>query len=262
MRRLIIAFIIGLTTLFGCHQRATSPVLSVGVMAGPEAELIKTAAQVAQEKYGLTVKLVEFNDYVLPNEALNQGSLDVNIYQHQEYLQSAMRTRGYRFKVIGKTFVFPMAVYSKRFNNIQSLPEQASIGMPNDPSNQLRALRLLASAHIIALKKEQDTLSLNLALDNPKHFHFVAMDAAQLPRALADVDIAVINTTYALPAGLNPSRDGLLVENKDSPYANLIVVREDIQKTTDLQHLIESIHSEAVKAKAYELFGTSAIPAW
>jgi D-methionine transport system substrate-binding protein len=248
-------------SLLGCHAENQSADIVVGTIAGPETELVEVAKQIAKEQYDLEVKIIEFSDYNLPNEALSDGSLDMNIYQHLPFLQASMEARGYSLSVIGKTFIYPMGIYSNRYKNIQDLPESALIAVPNDPSNQTRALLLLQSAGLISLKPK-NMVNLHDILSNPKHLKIKELDAAQLPRMLQDVDASVINTNFAIPAGLSPSQDALFLESKDSPYANIMVVRtQDLDKPR-LNQFVMAMHSQAVIQKAKELFGENAIAAW
>lgn len=246
--------------LLAC-EKPKEDALVVGTIAGPETELVEVAKAEVFKRHGLRVKVVEFSDYNLPNEALRDGSLDANVYQHLSYLNTAKRLRGYPFEVIGKTFVYPMGVYSAKYKNLNALPERAVIALPNDPSNEARALKLLAQAGLISLN-DTEVPDVKDITKNTKQLTFKSMDAAQLPRVLPDVDAAVINTTFAIPAGLRPSKDALLLETKDSPYANLIVIREDSPKKASLKLFVESLQSEAVKVKAKDLFRDGAIPAW
>lgn len=247
-------------TLLGCGKKDPNT-LVVGTIAGPETELVDVAQKVALDNYGLTIKIVEFSDYNLPNEALMDGTLDANIYQHLPYLEAASKAHGYHFDVIGKTFVYPTGLYSAKIKSLKALPDQALIALPNDPSNEARALLLLQKAGLITLKSTQNSTIRDVA-GNPKKLRFKELDAAQLPRVLADVDAAVINTTFAIPAGLSPSRDALFIENKDSPYANLIVIRQDSDKKAQLALLVKALNSKEVKDKAHQLFGDAAIVAW
>jgi D-methionine transport system substrate-binding protein len=235
--------------------------LVIGTIAGPETELVRVAADLAKENNGLDIKIIEFSDYNLPNEALADGSLDLNIYQHLPFLKSSIAAKAYPLQVVGKTFIYPMAIYSNRYANLSDLPVGATIAIPNDPSNQTRALILLQSAGLITCI-QKDNVNLHDILGNHKSFKFKELDAAQLPRVLPDVDAAVINTTFAIPAGLNPLRDSLYIENKESPYANLIVARKNNQKEKYIDQLITAMHSQKVIDKAHELFGQGAIPAW
>ncbi|WP_367608422.1 MetQ/NlpA family ABC transporter substrate-binding protein [Legionella sp. W05-934-2] len=254
----IIFFILGLSS---CHKQDNNT-LVIGTIAGPETELVETAQQVAAKDYNLNVKIVEFSDYNLPNEALNDGSLDANIYQHLPYLKQAIKARGYNIIPIGKTFIYPTGIYSKRFQKLSELPEHAIIAIPNDPSNENRALLLLQKAGLIKLKGKGDALSVNDISRNTKKLVFKELDAAQLPRSLDDVDAAVINTNFAVPAGLSPSRDALFVEGKDSPYANIIVAKKDSKKMPQLKLFVKAMNSPSVAEKAKQIFGDDAVPAW
>ncbi|MDF1678843.1 MAG: MetQ/NlpA family ABC transporter substrate-binding protein [Legionellaceae bacterium] len=251
-----------LLSLIACHPNQTSPnTLVVGTIAGPETDLVRVAQTVAHDEYGLDVRVVEFSDYNLPNEALQDGSLDANVYQHLPYLKSAQKAHGYTLEPIGRTFLFPAGLYSSKIKALTDLPERARSAIPNDPSNEARALKLLEKAALITLKPT-DTPSVQDIEKNPKKLRFKTLDAAQLPRILPDVDAAVINTTFAIPAGLNPMRDALVVEDKTSPYANLIVIKMDTPKREKLALFVKAMHSDAVKDKAKNLFGDSAIIAW
>lgn len=249
-----------LLSLVACNKPSPNT-LVIGTIAGPETELVETAQEVAKSKYHLDIKIVTFNDYNLPNEALQDGSLDANVYQHLPYLNTAIKAHGYSLEAIGRTFVYPVGVYSKKHSDLKQIPQNAVIALPNDPSNELRALELLEKAHLITLKNTHPT-GLNDIASNPQNLQFKEMDAAQLPRVLPDVDAAVINTTFALPAGLNPARDALFTEDKNSPYANIIVIRKDSAKKAQLLLFVKALNSEEVKEKAHTLFGDAAIPAW
>jgi D-methionine transport system substrate-binding protein len=257
--RILTSFFL-LLTLTACSKPSPNT-LVVGTISGPETELVEVAQKIALERDGITVKIVEFNDYNLPNEALQDGSLDANIYQHLPYLQASMKAHGYDLEPIGKTFVYPTGIYSSKFKSLKQLPEHATIALPNDPSNEARALLLLKKAGLITLKNTHQASVQDIA-NNPKQLHFKELDAAQLPRVLADVDAAIINTTFAIPAGLRPSRDALYLEDKNSPYANLIVIRRNSTKKTQLALFVKAMNSEEVKDKAHQLFGDAAIVAW
>ncbi len=249
--------------LFGCQTKHDPNIVKVGVIAGPETELMQVAAEVAKKRYGLTVKPVIFSDYVMPNEALNNGNLDANAFQHKPYLDAQIQSRGYKITAIGKTFIYPMGLYSKKIKTLSQLPNNAKVGIPNDPSNEARALLLLQKAKLIQLKKgititatPQDIVS------NPKKLQFIELDAAQLPRSLGDITIAAINTNYAVPAGLSPAKDALLSEGADSPYVNIIAVQEKDKDKKQLLELVKAFQSPAVIKKAKQLFGDSAKPAF
>ncbi|KTD61424.1 MetQ/NlpA family ABC transporter substrate-binding protein [Legionella spiritensis] len=256
----IISIVLLAASLLGCNKPSPNT-LVIGTIAGPETDLVDVAKDVAAKDYGLTVKIVQFSDYNLPNEALQDGSLDANIYQHLPYLQSAVKAHGYDLEAIGKTFVYPTGIYSQKIKSLGQLPDKAVIAIPNDPSNEARALLLLEKAGLITLKITKNASVADIA-SNPRQLQIKELDAAQLPRILNDVDAAVINTNFAIPAGLNPSKDALFIESKDSPYANLIVIRRDTKKRVQLEQFVKAMHSEAVRDKAKALFHNAAIPAW
>lgn len=256
----ILPLFVLIISLVACSKPSPNT-LTIGTIVGPETNLVEVAKEVAQTKYGLKVKIIEFNDYNLPNEALEDGSLDANIYQHLPYLQAAIKAHGYKLEPIGKTFVYPTSVYSNKIKSLSELGEHAIIAIPNDPSNEARALVLLQKAGLIQLNKTKMATTTDIS-SNPKKLIIKVLDAAQLPRILADVDAAVINTSFAIPAGLNPARDAIFSEDKHSPYANLIVIRPDSAKKQQLEQFVKAMNSPEVRAKAKEIFGDGAIPAW
>jgi D-methionine transport system substrate-binding protein len=259
--RIILSIFILITALSGCHQQESANTLLIGTIAGPETELVKTAAEVAKARFGLTVKIVEFNDYNLPNTALNDGSLDANIYQHLPYLTAAKQAHHYHLISIGRTFLYPVGLYSKKYKSFEAIPDYATIAIPNDPSNEARAFMLLQQEHAITLKATSIP-NLHDIEQNPHHLQFKLLDAAQLPRILPDVDAAIINTTFAIPAGLNPANDALLIENISSPYVNIMVIKENSPKREQLAKFMAAFHSNEVKEKAKKIFNEAAIPAW
>jgi D-methionine transport system substrate-binding protein len=251
--------LIGLT---GCGSQ-DKHTLKVGVISGPETELMEVAKDTAKSKYGLNVKIIEFTDFIQPNAALNDGSIDANMFQHQPYLDQQMKDRHYSLVAIGKTFVYPMGVYSSKFKTVQDLPMRATIGIPNDPTNEGRALLLLQKAGLITLKDTNDLSSTPADIaSNPKKLRFKELDAAQLARSLQDMDAAVINTNYAIPAGLSPTKDAIFHEGSDSPYANIIVIRTDEQNDPRMQQLVSALQSEEVLKASKKIFNDQAIPAW
>ena len=237
--------------------------LYIGTIAGPESDLVKTAQTIAKQKYGLTVKVIEFEDYNTPNTALAEGSIDANMFQHQHYLDYVIAHKKYAIQSIGKTFIYPMGGYSKKYTTIGQLPQKAVIAIPNDPSNSERALKLLAEANLITLSTQSNQpISLKNIATNPKQFVFKELDAAQLPRALQDVDLAVINTNYAIPAGLKPKRDAIILESSKSPYANIVAIRTTDINEVKYQQLMSALNSPEVLDKANEIFEGQVIPAW
>ncbi|EKD54138.1 MAG: D-methionine ABC transporter, periplasmic D-methionine-binding protein [uncultured bacterium] len=257
---IIIAICVFLLTACGAGDKN---VLKVGTISGPETELMEVAKNVAQEKYGLTIKIVEFTDYIQPNAALNDGSLDANMFQHQPYLDQQIKDRHYNLIALGKTFVYPMGIYSARLKQLNDLPANAVIAIPNDPSNEGRALLLLQKANLIQLNPKAGLFATPADIEsNPKHLVFKELDAAEIARSLPDVAAAVINTNYAIPAGLSPTKDALFHEGPDSPYANIIVIRKDEQNDPRMKPFLAAFQSEEVLKAAKKIFNDQAIPAW
>ncbi|MBI5448177.1 MAG: MetQ/NlpA family ABC transporter substrate-binding protein [Gammaproteobacteria bacterium] len=266
MRKIIFSILLGVIfslPLTACHRSSPKDELQVGTISGPETELMQVAAQVAQQRYGLKVHIIEFSDYAIPNVALNEGSLDANMFQHEAYLKNTINQRHFSLVAVAKTFVYPMGIYSKKIKSLQEIPVGALVLIPNDPTNEARALLLLQKANLITLKSgDNENATVRSIQNNDKKLKIKEMDAAELPRTLDDAILAVINTNYAIPAGLTPQKDALFLEDKHSPYANLLVVREGDVNNPKIKQLIESLHSEQVKQKAVILFHGQAIEAW
>ncbi|RRN04588.1 MetQ/NlpA family lipoprotein [Bibersteinia trehalosi] len=237
--------------------------LVVGVMQGPEAQVNEVAARIAKEKYNLEVKLVEFNEYTQPNIALNAGDLDINAFQSGPFLTREMQERGYKFVIQGNTFVFPIAAYSKKIQNIATLPENAKIAISNELSTVGRSLLLLQANGVIKLKDPTNLYSTELDIvENPKNVSITQIDTALLTRALDDVDLAIINNNYAGQAGLNPEKDGIIVEAKDSPYVNLIVSREDNKDNPLIQDYVKAFQTDEVYQEALKHFPGGIVKGW
>lgn len=239
--------------------------IKVGVQSGPEYALAEAAKKVAKERFDLEVELVAFNDYVLPNEALHQGDIDANVFQNKPYLDVQAGQRGYDFAIVGNTFVFPLAGYSKKIKHIDELKDGSTIIIPNDPTNGGRALLLLQEADLIKLEEGVGLLpTMNHIINNPKQLKILELEAPQLPRALDDrnVSIAVINNTFATPNGLIASRDGLFVEDKDSPYVNLVVSRQDNKDEDKIKKFVQAYQSNEVAEAAKKEFQGGAIKGW
>ncbi len=260
----IIATLASLLLLGGCtdDKTKTQP-LKVGVIAGPESQIMQVALEQAKKMFGLKSELIQFNDYITPNIALFDKSIDVNAYQHQPYLNDVNNSRHYNLVAVGKTFLYPLGAYSKKIKHIEQLSDHAKIAIPNDPSNESRALHLLQKGGLITLKDPNNiTATPEDIADNPKKLVFVTLDAAQLPRSLDDVELAVINSTYSVAAGYLPDKDALLLESSQSPYVNLIVARKNNADDPRIKQLVEAYHSQPVLDKALELFKGAAIPGW
>ena len=219
----------------------------------------------AKEKYGLDVELVTFNDYVLPNEALSKGDIDANAFQHKPYLDQQIKDRGYKLVAAGNTFVYPIAGYSKKIKSLEELQPGSQVAIPNDPTNLGRSLLLLQKVGLIKLKDGVGLLPTVLDVtENPKNLKLVELEAPQLPRSLDDAQIAlaVINTTYASQIGLTPAKDGIFVEDKDSPYVNLIVTREDNKDAENVKKFVQAYQSDEVYQEANKVFNGGAVKGW
>jgi len=246
-----------------CSCQRPSDRLKIGVIAGFEEEVAAVAVRLAKERFNVDAELVAFSDYMTPNAALADGSLDANAFQHQPYLDQQIKDRGYKLVPIGKTFVYPIAAYSRRIQRAEQLANGAQVAVPNDPTNLGRALALLEKQGLLKLKPGVGVRGTALDIvDNPKKLRVVEIDAAQLPRALPDVDLAVINTNYASQIDLVPTRDGLFIEDKESPYVNLIVAREDNRDRPALQSFVKAYQSDEVAATAQRLFRGGAVKGW
>ena len=241
LTKLLGVVLVSALALTACKEEKTAAQepLKVGVMTGPEAQMTEVAVKVAKEKYGLDVQLVQFTEYTQPNAALDKKDLDANAFQTVPYLEQESKDRGYKMAVIGNTLLWPIAAYSKKIKNLGELKDGAIVAIPNNPSNTGRAL-LLLQAH--GLIKQVDTVLLTRSLD--------------------DVDLAVINNTYAGQAGLSPEKDGIIVESKDSPYVNLVVSREDNKDDPRLQTFVKAFQTEEVFQEALKLFNGGVVKGW
>lgn len=238
--------------------------ITVGISVGT-AEKIFDVVQKVAARDGLVIKLVKFNDYQLPNAALNAGDLDANAFQHKPFLDNQIKARGFDIVPAGLTVTAPLGFYSRKIKSLNDLPEGASVGIQNDPSNGNRALRLLAAYKIITLKPEAEQKNTATPLDvvsNPRKIKLVALDAAQLPRSLDDLTAASINNDYAEQAGLVPARDAIGREAADGPYANLIAVRTKDRDQPWVKQLVAAYQSPEVRAYIEKEFKGSLIPAF
>ncbi|HEV7304986.1 MetQ/NlpA family ABC transporter substrate-binding protein, partial [Ensifer sp.] len=189
--------------------------------------------------------------------------LNANSFQHQPYLDNQIADRGFEIVSVGTTITTPMGVYSQKVKSLDEIKDGATIAIPNDPTNGGRALLVLASKGLIKVKEEAGLkVTPSDITENPKNITFAELDAAQLPRSLQDVDAAVINTNYAMEAGLHPKKDAIAIEGEKSPYANVIAVRKADKDAPWVKTLVESYHDEKVKAFINDTFKGALIPSW
>jgi len=238
--------------------------IKVGVMAGPEHEVAEIAAKVAKEKYGLDVEYVLFNDYALPNTAVSKGDLDANAMQHKPYLdKDSSEKKLTNLVIVGNTFVYPLAGYSKKIKNVAELKDGAVVAVPNDPSNLARALILLEKQGLIKLKDNTNLFATSLDIvENPKKLQIKEVDTSVAARTLDDVELAVVNNTYAGQVGLNASEHGVFVEDKDSPYVNIIVAREDNKNSEAVKNFVKAYQTPEVEAEAKKHFKDGVVKGW
>ncbi|GLU32883.1 MetQ/NlpA family ABC transporter substrate-binding protein [Trinickia caryophylli] len=264
--KVLFAAAAGAALITGTAARAEDKPIKVGVISGPDSQTWAVVKKVAKEKEGLDVKIVEFSDYVQPNAALDAGDLDANAFQHKPYLDSQIKQRGYKLVSVGLTYISPLGIYSKKLKSLKDLPQGAKVSLPNDPSNENRALLLLQAQGVIKLKAGAGTNGNSATpLDiesNPKKIKLIELDAAQLPRSLSDVDAAAINTNYALSAGLQPARDAIAREDVHSPYANLIAVRAQDKDKPWVKKLVAAYQSEQVRQFINTEFKGAVVPSF
>ncbi len=223
--------------------------IKVGATPVPHADILNLVKDDLKAQ-GIDLKVIEFTDYVTPNEAVESGEIDANYFQHIPYLESFNTERGYHLVNAGGIHVEPFALYSKskKIKSIKDIKKKARIGIPNDPSNEGRALLLLQEAGLIKIDaKAGITATVQDITSNPLNLKFVEVEAASLPRVLSDVDAAVINGNYAIPAGLSAKKDGLFVEGSSSPYVNIIAVKSGNENKAAIKALVKALQSDKVR---------------
>ena len=235
--------------------------IKVGIMAGEDEDVWRVVVQEGAKR-GLTIETVVFNDYTQPNEALERGEIDSNAFQHQPYLDNQIKTQGYHIVPVGYTGVWPIGLYSKKHKSVADLPEGAVIGVPNDPSNEGRALRVLQNEKLIALKEGTGILATTADIsENSRKLEIKELDAGIVGRSVDDLDAAVVNTDWALKSGLTPENRIAQEPISDNPYRNFIAVKSGSEKEPWVKVLVESYQNETVKAefdRVYKGTGLSA----
>ena len=236
--------------------------IKVGVSPGEHAEIMEEVARIA-EPMGLEIDVVEFSDYVVPNQALADGDIQANSFQHVPYLEAQMKDRGFELSVVGNTITTPMGVYSDKITDLADLEEGATFGIPNDPTNGGRALLVLQELGLIKVDETAGLVPTVLDItENPKDLSFKELDAAQLPRSLADLDAALINTNYAIASGLSPKEDSIAMESAENPYVNVIAVRKGDEDAAWVETLLKAYHSDEIKTFIDESYQGTVITSW
>ena len=256
MKKLIVA----VAALAAFSAQAES--LSVAATAVPHAEILEFVKP-ALAKEGVELNIKVFTDYVQPNVQVAEKRLDANFFQHQPYLDEFNKSRGTELVSVAGVHVEPFGAYSSQHKSLNELPQTANVVIPNDATNGGRALLLLQKAGVITLKPEAGILATPKDIvENPKAIKVRELEAATLPRVLTQVDLALINTNYALEAKLNPTKDALAIEGSDSPYVNILVARADSKDNAALQKLAKALNSAEVKAFIVEKYQGAVVPAF
>ncbi|NYT86281.1 MetQ/NlpA family ABC transporter substrate-binding protein [Pollutimonas harenae] len=236
--------------------------LSVAATPVPHAELLELVKPVLA-KEGVELDIKVFTDYVQPNQQVADGNIDVNFFQHQPYLDSFNKEHKTKLVTVGLVHVEPFGAYSDKIKDVKDLKEGALVALPNDPSNGARALLLLQKQGLIKLADPSNILATSRDIvENPKKLKFHELEAATLPRVLPDVDLALINTNYALEAGLNPVKDALFIEGADSPYANIVVTTEAKKDDPAVKKLVQALNSDATRKFIEEKYKGAIVPAF
>ncbi|MGO4439788.1 MetQ/NlpA family lipoprotein [Rhizobium sp. RAF56] len=240
---------------------AEDKTIKVGIMSGEDEDVWRVVTAEAA-KGGLKIETVAFNDYTQPNEALERGEIDANAFQHQPYLDNQIKTHGYHIVRVGFTGVWPIGLYTKKYKSVAEIPQGAVVGLPNDPSNEGRALRVLQNEGLIKLKEGTGILAtISDITENPKKLEIKELDAGIVGRSIDDLDAAVVNTDWALKSGLSPNDRIAQEPIADNPYRNFIAVKEDNKDASWVKTLVSSYQNDAVKAefdKVYKGTGLSA----
>jgi D-methionine transport system substrate-binding protein len=256
MKKLLAAF----AALTALSAQADS--LNVAATAVPHAEILEFVKP-ALAKEGVELNVKVFTDYVQPNVQVAEKRLDANFFQHQPYLDEFNSSRGTQLVSVAGVHVEPFGAYSSKVKTLAELPQGANGGIPNDATNGGRALLLLQKAGLITLKDDAGiTATARDIAENPKSIKIRELEAATLARVLTQVDLALINTNYALEAKLNPTQDALIIEGNDSPYVNILVARPDNKDSAAMQKLAKALNSAEVKAFIQEKYQGAVVPAF
>jgi D-methionine transport system substrate-binding protein len=260
MKKLLTALAAAAALTSAAAQAADS--ISVAATAVPHAEILEFVKP-ALAKDGVDLKVKVFTDYVQPNVQVAESRLDANFFQHQPYLDEFNASRGTQLVSIAGVHVEPFGAYSSKIKKLDELSEGAQVVIPNDATNGGRALLLLQKAGVIKLKDGAGiTATVKDIAENPKSIKVRELEAATLPRVLAQVDLALINTNYALEAGLNPTKDALVIEGSDSPYVNILVTTAEQKDNAALQKLAKALHSAEVKKFIEDKYQGAVVPAF
>lgn len=256
-------FLLPLFLLFlGCSKNEGDQTLRIGVTNGPHAKIVEFVLGKVHN-HNIPVEIVYFDDFIQPNVALDAGEIDMNIYQHQPFLDEQVQSRGYKIESIAKAILLPLGLYGREgIKNLEAIPEGAKVLIPADPTNGARSLILLEKAGILTLKNVTNPTLFDIKT-NPKNLKFVEIDAPLLPRLLKeDADLAVINADWVIVSGMDPKKALFTEEVKNSPYVNVMVVRTKDMENPKIQEFIHLYQSEDVKRFIEDTFKGAVIAAW
>ena len=239
----------------------TEPVvLNVAASSTPHAEILEQVVDVLAEQ-GIDLQIHEYGDYVVPNTAVEEGEEDANYFQHIPYLESFNEKEGTHLVSVGGIHIEPMGVYAGKTASLEELPDGAEIAVPNDPTNEGRALLLLEAQGLIKLADSSNLEATpNDIVENPKNLTFKELEAAMIPNAVDEVDLSVINVNYALEAGFNPTEDALAIEDANSPYVNIVAVKEGNENNPAVLALVEALQSDTVRDFINDTYSGAVVP--
>lgn len=244
----------------GCTTQKSG--FKVAATAVPHAELLEFIKPTLQAQ-GIDLEILVMDDYNIPNRALANHEVEANFFQHLPFMDEQIKQFHYQIESLAAIELEPMGLYSKKIHSLEALPLGATLAIPNDPSNEARALLLLEHHEVIQLDSSNplQLTPLNIT-HNPNHLKFIEVDAAMLPRILDEVEAAVINTNYALEANLSPLKDALILESKDSPYANIIAIRKGEENNPQIKALKEAMTSEKMREFILNKYHGAILPAF
>ncbi|MGG0237916.1 MetQ/NlpA family ABC transporter substrate-binding protein [Bacillus rhizoplanae] len=270
MKKLLLSIVSGAVLLLGaCGLNSTKEAkaldekkITVGVTGGPHEQILEKVKEVAAKDH-LQVEIKVFNDYVMPNVSLDEKDIDLNSFQTKSYLDVFKEERKMKLTEVFSTVTFPMGIYSKKVKDVKELKEGDAIAVPNDPTNELRALKLFEKAGVLKVDpKAKEKATAKDVVENPKNLKIVELEASQLPTQLSEVQAAAINTNFAMGAKLHPAKDSIFREGKDSPYVNWVVARSDNKDDAVVKKFKKAYQSPEVKEFIEKKFDGAVLPSW
>ncbi|HIT89386.1 MAG TPA: MetQ/NlpA family ABC transporter substrate-binding protein [Candidatus Merdenecus merdavium] len=259
----VMAITLGISLLTGCGKEDDKKII-IGATPSPHAEILEVAKE-ELKKEGYELEIKEFTDYIQPNKAVDSGELDANFFQHKPYLDQYNEENNTKLVSIGAIHYEPIGIYAGKSSDLANVPDGAEIAVPNDTTNEARALLLLENEGLIKIKEGAGLNATKLDIvENPKNIEILELEAAQVPNSLKDVDFAVINGNYAIQNGLNVNEDALAFETTDSvaadTYANVLVVNEGNEDTEKSKALVKAVQSDSVRTFIEEKYDGAVVP--